>query len=141
MLNPADLRDVVGMVTEAGPELVDAAFTQALRAAPAWQATPAADRAAILCRAADLLEERLPVLVGLIVREAGKTLQAAIGEIREAVDFLRYYAGQIAPGHRPLGPVVASARGISRSPFLPARSRRRWRRAMWCWPSRRRRPR
>ncbi|MGP8025442.1 MAG: trifunctional transcriptional regulator/proline dehydrogenase/L-glutamate gamma-semialdehyde dehydrogenase [Acidocella sp.] len=107
VLNPADLRDAVGMVTEAGPELVDAAFTQALQAAPAWQATPAADRAAILCRAAGLLEERLPVLVGLIVREAGKTLQAAIGEIREAVDFLRYYAGQIAPGHRPLGPVVA----------------------------------
>ena len=107
VLNPADLRDAVGMVTEAGPELVEAAFAQALQAAPAWQATPAADRAAILCRAAGLLEERLPVLVGLIVREAGKTLQAAIGEIREAVDFLRYYAGQISPGHRPLGPVVA----------------------------------
>ncbi len=107
VLNPADLRDVVGTVMPAGPELVDAAFTQALQAAPAWQATPAAERAAILCRAASLLEERLPVLVGLTVREAGKTLQAAIGEIREAVDFLRYYAEQIAPGYRSLGPVVA----------------------------------
>ncbi len=110
--NPADLRDQVGMVTEAEPELIGTAMTLALQAAPVWQATPAADRAAILQRAAELLEERLPWLVGLIVREAGRTLPAAIGEVREAVDFLRYYAGQVAARfhnaeHRPLGPVVA----------------------------------
>lgn len=112
MLNPADRRDVVGTVVEATPELIDTALAQALEAAPVWQATPAADRAAILMRAADMLEERLPRLVGLIVREAGRALPAAIGEVREAVDFLRYYAGQVASHfhnaeHRPLGPVVA----------------------------------
>ncbi|MDY0330254.1 MAG: trifunctional transcriptional regulator/proline dehydrogenase/L-glutamate gamma-semialdehyde dehydrogenase [Thiomonas sp.] len=110
--NPADLRDQVGSVTEATPELIDTAVALALQAAPVWQSTPAADRAAILSRAADLIEERLPRLVGLIVREAGRTLPAAIGEVREAVDFLRYYAAQVAARfhnaeHRPLGPVVA----------------------------------
>ncbi|MEW6560683.1 MAG: trifunctional transcriptional regulator/proline dehydrogenase/L-glutamate gamma-semialdehyde dehydrogenase [Pseudomonadota bacterium] len=110
--NPADLRDQVGTVTEAQPEQIDTAVTLALQAAPVWQATPAADRAAILQRAAELFEERLPWLVGLIVREAGRTLPAAIGEVREAVDFLRYYASQVATRfhnaeHRPLGPMVA----------------------------------
>jgi RHH-type proline utilization regulon transcriptional repressor/proline dehydrogenase/delta 1-pyrroline-5-carboxylate dehydrogenase len=112
VINPADRRDRVGRVVEAAPDVVDAAFGGALEAAPIWQATPPADRAAALRRAADLLETRTPALVGLIVREAGKTLPAAIGEVREAVDFLRYYSGEILrdfdnESHRPLGPVVA----------------------------------
>ncbi len=112
LLNPADTRDKVGMVSEATPEIVGTAFSLAQEAAPIWQSTPPQDRAATLQRAADLLEARLPTLVGLIVREAGKTIPAAIGEVREAVDFLRYYAHQITHGfdndtHRPLGPVVA----------------------------------
>ena len=110
--NPADRHDRVGTVVEATPDLLDAAFAGALKAASIWQATPPEDRAAALRRAADLLEAHLPTLVGLIVREAGKTLPAAIGEVREAVDFLRYYAGEVARDfgndtHRPLGPVVA----------------------------------
>ncbi|MDP1962121.1 MAG: bifunctional proline dehydrogenase/L-glutamate gamma-semialdehyde dehydrogenase PutA [Reyranella sp.] len=92
--NPADRRDVVGTVLEAAPEQVDDACALA---AP-WQETPAA-RAACLCRAADLLEMRMPALLGPIVREAGKTLGNAIGEVREAVDFLRYYASEVA--HQP----------------------------------------
>ncbi len=112
VVNPADRHDRVGTVVEATPDLLDAAFTGALETAPVWQATPPEDRAAALCRAADLLEARLPTLVGLIVREAGKTLPAAIGEVREAVDFLRYYSGEVERDfgndtHRPLGPVVA----------------------------------
>ncbi len=110
--NPADVRDIVGHVVEADAALVDRAFDAALRAAPVWQATPAAERGATLRRAAELLEERLPRLVGLIVREAGRSLPAAIGEVREATDFLRYYASQVETRfhnaeHRPLGPVVA----------------------------------
>ncbi len=110
--NPADLRDVVGSVVPATPEICDRALALALAEAPVWQSTPAADRAAILLRAADLFEERLPRLVALIVREAGRALPAAIGEVREAVDFLRYYAGEVSSRfhnaeHRPLGPVVA----------------------------------
>ena len=109
--NPADHRDLLGHVPDATPERIDAALAEALRAAPAWQSTPPAGRAACLERAADLLEARMPALLGPIVREAGKSLPNAVGEVREAVDFLRYYAARIRDGfandtHRPLGPVV-----------------------------------
>ncbi|HYD99584.1 MAG TPA: trifunctional transcriptional regulator/proline dehydrogenase/L-glutamate gamma-semialdehyde dehydrogenase [Alphaproteobacteria bacterium] len=109
--NPADRRDLVGTVVDASEAQVDAALAGAVAAGPIWQSTPPAERAALLLRAADLLEARMPALLGLIVREAGKSLPNAIGEVREAVDFLRYYAVQVRDGfandsHRPLGPVV-----------------------------------
>jgi RHH-type proline utilization regulon transcriptional repressor/proline dehydrogenase/delta 1-pyrroline-5-carboxylate dehydrogenase len=107
--NPADRRDVVGHVGWATTADIDAALRAALAAAPIWQSTPATDRAACLERAADLLEARMPSLLGLIVREAGKSLPNAIGEVREAVDFLRYYAerGRLLPDSaRPLGPIA-----------------------------------
>ncbi|MEE7567915.1 aldehyde dehydrogenase family protein, partial [Xanthomonas sp. Kuri4-3] len=63
-------------------------------AQPAWNRTPAASRATILEHAADLLEARMPEFMALCVKEAGKTLPDAVAEVREAVDFLRYYAGQ-----------------------------------------------
>ncbi len=112
VINPADRRDRVGAVIEATPQAIDAAFVGAQGSASIWQATPPEDRAAVLRRGADLLESRLPNLVGLIVREAGKTLPAAIGEVREATDFLRFYAAEIARDfdndtHRPLGTVIA----------------------------------
>lgn len=108
--NPADLRDEVGRVVEADPALAARAVEESARLGAVWPATPPYERARCLRRAADLLEERMPTLLGLIVREAGKSLPNAVGEVREAVDFLRYYAGQ-AEGfhndtHRPLGPVV-----------------------------------
>ncbi|UYN96822.1 MAG: bifunctional proline dehydrogenase/L-glutamate gamma-semialdehyde dehydrogenase PutA [Enhydrobacter sp.] len=103
--NPADLRDVVGHVVEATPELVDAACA---RARP-WSAD-AARRAACLERVADRMEARMQVLIGLIVREAGKTIGNAVGEVREAVDFLRYYAAEVRgwtdETHVPLGLVA-----------------------------------
>ncbi|MGI4955233.1 MAG: proline dehydrogenase family protein, partial [Janthinobacterium lividum] len=107
--NPAIAADVVGWVREAMPAEVDAALARAAAAAPGWAATPAADRAACLLRAADALEAEMPHLLGLIVQEAGKSLPNAVAEVREAVDFLRYYAGQAAgfgPAHVPLGPVA-----------------------------------
>ena len=109
--NPANHGDVVGHVTEATAEQVDAAVTRADVAAPAWQATPPAARAACLLRAADLLEASMPTLLGLIVREAGKSFSNAIAEVREAVDFLRYYATEATAtldpdNHRALGPVA-----------------------------------
>ncbi|WP_044312580.1 trifunctional transcriptional regulator/proline dehydrogenase/L-glutamate gamma-semialdehyde dehydrogenase [Pseudomonas syringae] len=110
-LNPSDLRDVVGHVQEASLQDVDNAIQCALSAGPIWQATPPGERAAILERAADLMEAEIQPLMGLLVREAGKTFANAIAEVREAVDFLRYYAVQARndftnDGHRPLGPVV-----------------------------------
>ncbi|MDP4023987.1 trifunctional transcriptional regulator/proline dehydrogenase/L-glutamate gamma-semialdehyde dehydrogenase [Methylobacterium sp. NEAU 140] len=111
--NPADHDDVVGHVRDAGPADVARALAAAEAAAPGWAATPAADRADALRRAADAFEARMPILLGLIVREAGKTLANAVAEVREAVDFLRYYAGEAervcGAGTRPLGPVVCIA--------------------------------
>jgi RHH-type proline utilization regulon transcriptional repressor/proline dehydrogenase/delta 1-pyrroline-5-carboxylate dehydrogenase len=109
--NPANRSDIVGHVAEATPAQVTLAVEHAVAAAPIWQSTPPKERAQCLLRAADLLETRMPQLLGLIVREAGKSLPNAIGEVREAVDFLRYYAGQVADEfsndtHRPLGLVV-----------------------------------
>ncbi|WGV22168.1 MULTISPECIES: trifunctional transcriptional regulator/proline dehydrogenase/L-glutamate gamma-semialdehyde dehydrogenase [unclassified Pseudomonas] len=111
VLNPADHRDVVGHVQEATVVDVENAIQCALNAAPIWQATPPAERAAILERTADLMEAEIQPLMGLLIREAGKTFANAIAEVREAVDFLRYYAVQARndfsnDAHRPLGPVV-----------------------------------
>ena len=111
VVNPADHRDVVGQVSEATVELVDKALACALASGQIWQATPPAERAAVLERAADLMESELQPLMGLLVRESGKTFANAIAEVREAVDFLRYYAAQARnhfanESHRPLGPVV-----------------------------------
>ncbi|HEX5698102.1 MAG TPA: bifunctional proline dehydrogenase/L-glutamate gamma-semialdehyde dehydrogenase PutA, partial [Rhodoferax sp.] len=109
--NPADTRDLVGWVRPATPDEVALAATRADRAAQIWQVTPPEERAACLNRAADLLEQRTQSILGLIVREAGKSLPNAISEVREAVDFLRYYAAQVAASfdnqtHRPLGVVL-----------------------------------
>ncbi len=108
--NPANHADVVGLVFAANPAGVERAVTRATEAGLAWRSTPPAHRAACLLRAADLLEAEMPRLMGLIVREAGKSLGNAVGEIREAVDFLRYYAAAVrdgfGPAHRPLGTVA-----------------------------------
>ncbi|MDD2861375.1 MAG: bifunctional proline dehydrogenase/L-glutamate gamma-semialdehyde dehydrogenase PutA [Acidiphilium sp.] len=109
IVNPADRADRVGTVVEATQAAIAAALASAT--ASTWRSVPAADRAARLERAAELLEDRRAILVGLIVREAGKTIPAALGEVREAVDFLRYYAEEASKlddaAHRPLGVVVA----------------------------------
>ena len=92
--NPADREDIVGEVTSASVELADEALGLAVKAQPAWDRRPAADRAAILERAADAFEAGRGELIALCVREAGKTIPDSIAELREAVDFLRYYAAR-----------------------------------------------
>ncbi|MEX2649982.1 MAG: bifunctional proline dehydrogenase/L-glutamate gamma-semialdehyde dehydrogenase PutA [Alphaproteobacteria bacterium] len=94
LVDPADRRRAVGTVAEAGPAAIEAALASAVRAQPAWDRTPAADRAETLRRAAGLLEQRMAQAMTLIVREAGRTLPDAVSEVREAVDFLRYYAAR-----------------------------------------------
>jgi RHH-type proline utilization regulon transcriptional repressor/proline dehydrogenase/delta 1-pyrroline-5-carboxylate dehydrogenase len=111
VLNPADRDDAVGAVREASTGDVEAALRAAAGAAARWAATPAAERAAALDRAADRLQDEIVPLVALLVREAGKTRAAAVAEVREAVDFLRYYAHEARAGldgvsHRALGPVA-----------------------------------
>lgn len=92
--SPADRRDIVGQVIDSGVAEVDAAMATAQAAFPAWEDTPAWTRAAALDHAADLLQGRLPELLALIVREGGRTPVDAVSEVREAIDFCRYYATQ-----------------------------------------------
>ena len=111
ILNPADTRDQVGWVRPATLQEVELAVQRASSSAQIWQGTPPQERAACLKRAADILEQRMQSLLGLIVREAGKSLPNAIAEVREAVDFLRYYAAQVEATfdndlNRPLGVVL-----------------------------------
>lgn len=110
VLNPADHRDVVGQVTEVEIEAAARIARLAADGAKQWAAVPPADRAACLDRAADIMQSRIEPLMGIIIREAGKSAANAIGEVREAIDFLRYYAEQarrtLGPSHVPLGPIV-----------------------------------
>ncbi|TCB27799.1 trifunctional transcriptional regulator/proline dehydrogenase/L-glutamate gamma-semialdehyde dehydrogenase [Acinetobacter sp. ANC 4633] len=94
VINPANHRDVVGHVNEATVAQVEQALQQAQAQHSTWQNTPVVLRAQALERAADLMEERLLELLVLLCRESGKTYANAIAEVREAVDFLRYYAKQ-----------------------------------------------
>ncbi len=91
VVNPANADDVVGSVTLASGEDTN----KAIKAAKPWNASQA-ERAQVLNRAADLYEENYAELFAILAREAGKTLKDAISELREAVDFLRYYAAQSA---------------------------------------------
>ncbi|MGH1356823.1 MAG: bifunctional proline dehydrogenase/L-glutamate gamma-semialdehyde dehydrogenase PutA [Thalassovita sp.] len=100
VMNPACPADQVGNVTEA----TAAGAAKALAEAQPWDA-PVADRSAVLNRAADLFEANFGELFALLAREAGKTPNDAIGELREAVDFLRFYASEAAN-------LTAPARGV-----------------------------
>jgi len=99
---PEERAPLLAAVAKAHVPPVAAATADAVQAAMAtlaagfdtWQARPVAERAAIVRRAGDLLDERLPQFSALLVREAGKTLGDCVAEVREAVDFCRYYAQQ-----------------------------------------------
>ena len=108
IVNPANHQDIVGRVSEATAADVETALARADAFAMDWQATPPAERADIIARVADLFEENRDELMALAVREAGKSLPNAIAEIREAVDFLRYYAAQVhgSTNILALGPVT-----------------------------------
>ncbi len=94
IVNPANTAETIGHVTLADAAAVDAAIGAASRAQEDWDAAGGENRAKVLDRAATLFEEQTAALVARCVREAGKTLPDALGEVREAVDFLRYYAAR-----------------------------------------------
>jgi RHH-type proline utilization regulon transcriptional repressor/proline dehydrogenase/delta 1-pyrroline-5-carboxylate dehydrogenase len=109
--NPSDHRDIVGQVRVAQPDDVSHALAAAASGAVSWAACSPEHRAACLRRASDAMEQRMPILMGLICREAGKSFANAIAEVREAVDFLRYYGEEVvrtfgSERSTPLGPVV-----------------------------------
>lgn len=93
-VNPADTAQVVGTCQLADIESADRALGLAVSNQGVWDRTAAADRAAILAKAADLFEQHHTELMAICVAEAGKTVPDAVSELREAVDFLRYYAVQ-----------------------------------------------
>jgi RHH-type proline utilization regulon transcriptional repressor/proline dehydrogenase/delta 1-pyrroline-5-carboxylate dehydrogenase len=103
VINPADPADAVGTVVEATANQV----REAIKAAAAcnWAATPVDKRAEILRRVAELYEANTAEIFALLTREAGKTWSDAVAELREAVDFLRYYAEEANRlGAGPRGP-------------------------------------
>jgi RHH-type transcriptional regulator, proline utilization regulon repressor / proline dehydrogenase / delta 1-pyrroline-5-carboxylate dehydrogenase len=92
ILDPADNRRVIGSLIESSAAQNEQALTRAAHAAPRWDERGGAARAAILERAADGFEANGAELMALVVREGGRTLPDALSELREAVDFCRYYA-------------------------------------------------
>ncbi len=92
VVTPHDVRQSLGTCVPASPESIEDAIAAAHAAQDRWDRLGGAARAAILERAADLYEENSARLMAVIVREGGKTLANALADLREAVDFLRYYA-------------------------------------------------
>ncbi|WP_373182516.1 bifunctional proline dehydrogenase/L-glutamate gamma-semialdehyde dehydrogenase PutA [Halomonas campaniensis] len=109
VVSPADTSRVVGQVHEATPEEVATALDAAEEGFRDWSARPAAERAEVLRRTADLYEKHIAELTVITTREAGKMMFDGIAEVREAVDFLRYYANE---GERLEAEEPGSARGI-----------------------------
>lgn len=112
MFNPANQSELVGEIQLANAEEIEVAVENAVKAFPVWSTLAPEERAAKVIKYADLLEENYSELLSIMVREAGKTLANGIAEVREAVDFCRYYAAQIKnefsnDTHQALGPVVA----------------------------------
>jgi len=102
--NPSKAEEIVGTAQFADRQLVDLAFA---RAKADW--APLAERTRMLRDAADRLQADLPRFIGLMMREAGKTAANGIAEVREGVDFLRYYADradELGPEAKPLGTVI-----------------------------------
>ncbi len=94
VFDPADRTRAIGRVGQANEADAKEALDRAHAAQEAWDRLGGNGRAAILEKAADLFEADRAALMALIVREGGKTLPTALGEIREAADFLRYYAAE-----------------------------------------------
>jgi len=107
IVNPAKPDELVGTVEDADTRQVSAAVALAVKAQPAWAKRPVSERAAILERAADLYEANAVEFFALATREAGKSLADGIAELREAVDFLHYYAAQAGEVEQ-----ATSARGV-----------------------------
>ena len=92
VFDPSDRQRLIGEVVGACALDINNALARAVRSAPAWDRTPAGERAALLEAAADFYESRMSELMALIIREGGRTIPDALSEVREAVDYLRYYA-------------------------------------------------
>ena len=93
-INPANTDDIVGTFQASGPDDVAAAFAAAEKAQPAWAALPAPRRGEYLFKAAEILESQLTSAATDMTREEGKTLPEATGEVKRAINILRYFGGE-----------------------------------------------
>jgi RHH-type proline utilization regulon transcriptional repressor/proline dehydrogenase/delta 1-pyrroline-5-carboxylate dehydrogenase len=100
-VNPADTSQVIGSWQAADAAAVDRAIGLAQAAQPSWDDTAAAERAGVLRKASDLFEQHAPELLALCVAEGGRSIPDSLAEVREAIDFIRYYA---AESERTFGP-------------------------------------
>jgi len=94
VMNPANHKEIIGFHHHHSKDDMLAMIETAQTAFTSWSQTPVAERAALLCRVADILERHTDELIALCIKEAGKIAQDGIDEVREAVDFCRYYAEQ-----------------------------------------------
>ncbi|MCV2528589.1 MAG: trifunctional transcriptional regulator/proline dehydrogenase/L-glutamate gamma-semialdehyde dehydrogenase [Candidatus Lightella neohaematopini] len=110
IVNPANNHDIVGTCQESSLNDVNKSIAISKYSSKYWVNKTYHERAIILNKAADLIEKDIYSFIGLLIREAGKTITNAISEIREAIDFLRYYAYQannyFDNNYYPLGIVV-----------------------------------
>ncbi len=103
--NPANTEEVVGYFPQSSEKDLKAAVEAAHRAFPSWKKTPAPERAEIILKAAHILESRKEELARNMVREMGKVIKEARGDVQEAIDMAKYAAGE---GRRLLGMTVPS---------------------------------
>ncbi len=145
VVDPAT-EEVIAEVPHATTEDIDAALDSAARGFATWRRVPAAERAAIIREAARLVGERADHIAGVITRELGKPLAEARAEVRTAIGILEWNAdegrrtyGRVIPVRRIAGSssspnrsgrLPRSRRGTHRSSPRPARSARRWPRAV-----------
>ena len=110
VLDPADSGSKVGTVIPANAQDAAQSLLRSKAAFAQWSSSGVGARATILNDAADAMQNRMPDLIGLLIQEAGKTAENAINEIREAIDFLRYYSVRAVEimdkGAAPIGPIV-----------------------------------
>lgn len=109
--NPSDLNDIIGYVEESSEEDIKIALQKSEQAIEFWKNTNVNKRSEILKKAAISIENNFFYFVGILVREAGKTYNNSIAEVREAIDFLRYYAQQAEENlnyiqYSPLGIII-----------------------------------
>jgi alpha-ketoglutaric semialdehyde dehydrogenase len=93
-VNPANTNEIVGLFQASGPEDIQEACEAAAKAQPAWAVLPAPLRGEFLYKAAEILESRLQKLSEEMTREEGKTLPEAKGEVKRAINILRYFGGE-----------------------------------------------
>ena len=92
--NPANHSEIIGFHCHHSKDDMLVMIDNAQQAFVSWSKTPVAERAALLCRIADILERHMEELIALCIKEAGKVAKDGVDEVREAVDFCRYYAAR-----------------------------------------------